>query len=78
VEFCQTLILEKWYSLKQQLGSLPPTAVRGDTFWWEGQSEHARPMDSGLDKHLSATVSCLLWSGQALICKSTCDCCNIW
>ena len=53
MELCQTLILEKWYSLKEQLVLLPPTAVRGDTFWWECQSERARarPLDIGLDKH---------------------------
>ena len=70
--------LVEWYWQGPPLAPLPPTAVRWDTFWWEDQSEHARPVDNGLDKHLSATVRCLLWSGQAPICKSTCDCCNVW
>jgi len=47
VELCQTLILEKWYSLKQQLASLPPIAVKGDTLWWVDQPEHAWPMGIG-------------------------------
>jgi len=66
VELCQTLILEKWYSLKQQLASLPPTAVRGDTFWWEDQSEHARPLDIGLDKHpfVKVHVTAVIFGSQ--------------
>jgi len=58
----KTPALVEWCWQEPPLAPLPPTAVRGDTFWWEDQSEHARPMDNGLDKHLSATVRCCLLS----------------
>ena len=44
------------------MAPLPPTAVRGDTFWWEDQPEHARPMGIGQELLQFASVKFLLFN----------------